>query len=167
MKPLNLIKFSYLPLSLALVLSSQITFGKEGVGNSTFQEEIINECVAANSRLCQLKSNSECQEPNLKLSVHEVSMYLNSSWSELYSDGNWFNAKATIQNLKGNPGAIDIKVTAFDGCGTVALFSTSDIGVGHSWITDAISSSYKNYTVYVRASDNSGDYSLKYWDSAA
>jgi hypothetical protein len=149
-----------LPLSLVLTLSSFTAFGG-GFDIGKLEGERVNE------RLCRVEETLDNQDAGLKLSTHEVGKYLDSSWNELYSDGNWFDAKATIQNMSCNPGSIDIKVLATDGFTTSVLYSTTDVSAGHSWTTGGIDKCYRSYTVYVRASDNSGTYTIRYWDNPA
>lgn len=105
-----------------------------------------------------------------RLTETTVSKYLTTdSWTELFTDGNIFNEIVTITNNAENPGSIYIKITAKTNKGRVdrlvdTQLTDEPLAAGFPYNSPIIASSYSSYTVYLKAVDTRGSYSITYDD---
>lgn len=91
------------------------------------------------------------------------------SWTELYTDGNIFDEIVTITNNAENPGSIYIKITAKTNNGRVdrlvnTQLTDEPLAAGFPYNSPIIANSYSSYTVYLKAVDTRGSYSITYKD---
>ncbi len=95
--------------------------------------------------------------PELYLNKTKTLDLTTSSWTKVVSDEPWWTVNLKVTNKKGNPGSIDIKVVTDYAADNVHYYY--GLPVNYNTTLKLATPSY--YTVYVRASDTSGEYTIK------